>query len=198
MASSKPCDERIARMVEENKGLVFAVLTKIGARSKVPPDVFEEMVQEAMTGLFMAVKTYDESKGAFSTHATWVIRGRISHFIDRNTTQKRKRDREALSLQQKSWTNTENGSTVSLEDMLKSGSDVEAEALAWKMEDLQKIIQKHKSALNWDIFLAYMAGRKQVDIADALGVSRQRVNYQINRAKEIIADELRRIEYGSE
>lgn len=195
MVNSLPCDPEVARMVEENRGLVYRVLQRSGL-GNLPKDMVEEMAQEGMIGLFKAACTYDESKGAFSTHATWWIRGQLSKEVYRYSRQCRTPEKPTVSLQNVIWASRKDGETIELEDRLRSNDDVEEQVFAFSLDKLKSVIEQLTESREMEMFLEYAMGEKQADIAQKYGVTRQCVSRQIIRAKKKMEVILRRMGYG--
>jgi RNA polymerase sigma factor (sigma-70 family) len=68
----------LAILTERNTGLIRSVANKY---TPPPGHTSEDLFQVAWIGLYDAIKTYDASKAAFTTHANYRITAAISHFI---------------------------------------------------------------------------------------------------------------------
>ncbi len=66
-------------IIENNKGLIYSVINKNYASYK--EHYMEELVQIGMISLFKAIKSYDKTKGAFSTLATRLIKNDLYTFV---------------------------------------------------------------------------------------------------------------------
>ncbi len=69
-------------MIEEHMGLVVVIARKYQEHNH-KLDI-EDLVAEGTLGLWHAYKTYNESKGKFSTHAYWWIRKYIQEAVEKN------------------------------------------------------------------------------------------------------------------
>lgn len=191
MVNSLNCDPEVARLVEENRKLVFTVMRNMGMAS-LPRDEIEVMAQEGMIGLYKAAKTYDETKGSFSTHACWWIRGALSHVANLYCTKRRTPEKRTVSIHIPIYHSTVDGEAVRLEDVLVSDADVEKEVLEIRADELDKLIEgfdiPHK-----DLLMEHLNGKKQVELAAERGVTRQCISRQIADAKRALAAELRRM-----
>lgn len=79
---------------ENHLGLVYKIAHKYALNYGNPgefqhDDMFEEFRQIGAIGLMKAIESYDSTKGAFSTHATFYIVGEITEYFRKNGTQKR-------------------------------------------------------------------------------------------------------------
>jgi RNA polymerase sporulation-specific sigma factor len=70
--------EAINRIFEENKNLVYSLINKY----YIDPSDFDDVVQEAYNGLFLAIKRFDISYNVnFSTYAYYLILGEIKKYF---------------------------------------------------------------------------------------------------------------------
>lgn len=72
--SGTDVQENMALLLEQNRGLVMLIAKKMTTSTIID---FDDVVQEGNIGLMKAVDSYDEEKGAFTTHAGFHIRGTI-------------------------------------------------------------------------------------------------------------------------
>lgn len=87
-------DARVNDLVENNLRLVSYVIKKYYSTHIGDDDAF----QFGSIGLMRAAKTYDVSRGSFSTYAVYFIRGAIKNSIRDKYAKKRKGDLEVSSL----------------------------------------------------------------------------------------------------
>jgi RNA polymerase sigma factor (sigma-70 family) len=72
--SGTDVQENMTLLLKQNQGLVMLIAKRMPTSSVVD---FADLVQEGNMGLMKAVDSFDESKGAFTTHAGFYIRGTI-------------------------------------------------------------------------------------------------------------------------
>lgn len=71
----------LEKSINENENLIHQILKKYKGIVNYSAFDYEDLFQEAVEGFIKAYKTYDKSKGEFSTYATTVIRNKIANFI---------------------------------------------------------------------------------------------------------------------
>jgi RNA polymerase sigma factor (sigma-70 family) len=77
-------DASIDKVIRENEGLVHWFLKSHSER-----DDYEDLCQIARVGVWKAIKTFDESKGSFSTWACQWMRGEVNRYLSAGKRKKR-------------------------------------------------------------------------------------------------------------
>lgn len=112
----------MAEVCTENSGLVYYIAKRYLAvcESDRATDI-EDLAQSGYIGLIEATQTYDESKGAFSTWATFYIRKEVRKVLGLSRRDQRA-DQGALSM------DAPIGEDITLADAIRSPEDIEADA----------------------------------------------------------------------
>ena len=71
----------LEKLINENENLIHQILKRYKGIVNYSAFEYDDLFQEAVEGFIKAYKTYDESKGEFSTYATTVIRNKLTNFI---------------------------------------------------------------------------------------------------------------------
>lgn len=148
----------------------------------------EDLIQEGMIGLFMAMRQYDESLGAsFKTYANICIGGQMHHAISAASRNKHMPLNEALSLDA-------GGDEESGEAFLESVLSIRAgdpERLYLDQEavsDLMLNLKENLSPLEWQVFSRYIEGMSYKDIAKELGKSDKTIDNALHRMKQKVKE----------
>lgn len=145
----------------------------------------EELIQEAMIGLFRAVSCCPTEKWRyFSSYAWHVVDNRICDISRRKNAQKRKIQNEALSID--ACLSSDTDTAICLGDTIKTDSadpeTIALEAERWK--ELSNFIESNLTLSERSCLTAYLAGDRYGQIAKRLGMSRDAVEGAIRRSKE--------------
>jgi RNA polymerase primary sigma factor len=176
-ASLREAGECRNRLVIANSRLVVAVATKLSHSV----DMLSELVSEGLVPLIRAVELFDVSRGhRFSTYATWAVRNQMLRVLQR---QRNSRER-VLSDEQPGWdsvadTRSTTGGHEQRDRQLKSSVK---QLLAQLTEREQKVIAA-RFGLN-----GHPTGQSLSEIADELGLSKERVRQIILQTLEKLRD----------
>lgn len=167
------------KLVENNTGLIMAVLKKIIIKNK-NKDI-DDFISIGYEALCTAAINYDSNKGSFSSLAYSCI----LHKIYRELKHKYRRENNIVSLEQK-IANIENGMTY--EDLLSQREELfEDKYIDHRTaEELVPIINaklKYKDRMTLVYLLQYDS---QEIVAEIMGVSRQCINQRIKNIKKIL------------
>lgn len=142
--------------------------------SSTPQIYYEEILAEARMGLWKACKTFDKSLGfAFTTYAIRVISNEIGCFM-----RKQKKYLNIVSLDSAIEGVEE---TVTLMSSLGCEHDFDSEL------NTKSIIAKLN---NYPILKRLVAGEKQKDVAESVGLSQAQISRIYRKERELLAAEL--------
>lgn len=170
-------------LVLANMGLVYSCVKRLFSRETLAFLGEEDVYQEAFIALLRAAETWDETRGAFSTHAYWRIRGQLDHFREACT-------RRLCTPQGKhlfcSLSETLLHSTAAYDSALLVDREREAKANGEgvrddRLEMLRKAIQRLPRALR-EVIDMRLKGKTLLEIAVKLGITRQGVKNREHRA----------------
>lgn len=154
---------------ESNQGIVYAVYNKHFTGFGY---LQEDLIQEGLLALWKACSTFDESRGCtFSTYAFTVVANAMRMYL-----RKEKRHTE----------------TLPLDDTRKMPGDIEG-TIVQAMTDadtLDKVMHAAKCLGYEDIVRLKIAGAKQVEIAEALGVTQATISKRLSAIFEKVKKEL--------
>jgi len=152
------------RLVSANVRLVVAVATKLSHSV----DMLSELVSDGLVPLIRAVELFDVGRGfRFSTYATWAVRNQILR-----TLQRQRQSREKLLTEdQPGWDSIAETrpSTMGHEQLLRQQKSYIARLMTTLTEREQAVIAA-RFGLN-----GQPAGQSLAEIADELGLSKERV-----------------------
>lgn len=141
----------------------------------------EDITQIAMEGLWIAVKNYDQNKGKFSTFAVRVMTNNINYYL-----RSVKKEANNIHLYDPICGGTEK---LTFNDILMENS--------FSMEEVEErvAIEDCFKRLNLrgkeqEIFSLWLEGKKQTDIAEAVGKSQSSVSRSIEYIKKKLKDNL--------
>lgn len=152
-------------LMRDNEALVRFILRGYAWR-----DDYEDLLQEGRFALFQATKKYDPTKGKFSSFAGRYIYNSVQRVLRAEKREKRRCPGEAVSLNEAA--SPQDGQTELLDILPDERVDVEREAMA--RLTLDEIIPGLESR-ELRILMMRSQGYGYGDIAETLGVSRQRV-----------------------
>lgn len=141
----------------------------------------EDLIQEGMIGLFLALREYRPSREAsFKTYANICVAGQMHHAIAAAAREKHKPLNKAVSL------DTENDEGNTLENLLIDIEEKDPENLYIDQEnvtDLMSRIHHSLSVLEWKVFCMYIHGDNYRVIAQKLDKSEKSIDNALNRIK---------------
>ena len=154
----------INRFVEQNKNLVHFVIRKWFKLRTEDEDFF----QEGLIGLWEAAKSYDKTKGQFSTYAVAIIRNKLSSALRKENCIKR-REGNVLFI---SFNDDNN-----IEDEIADNESIEERICVreiWKdLEEQDRTILRQRITL-----------KTVEDIAESLHLSKRTTQRKLKKAKE--------------
>lgn len=164
------------QLVVDNMGLVYHCVSR-GRRYRGRYDEFDDLVQEGMVALCKAAKTYQEIKGRFTSYACACIENQIGMFARKRMTERR-HTAESLDVR---FGDGEESFTM------EGIADIE------RVEDAYGAILLREAVGALDgrkrrIMMLYMAGFRQVEIAEKLGISQSYVSRIISACQREIAE----------
>ena len=154
----------INRFVEQNKNLVHFVIRKWFKLRSEDEDLF----QEGLIGLWEAAKSYDKTKGQFSTYAVAIIRNKLYNVLRKENCIKR-REGNVLFISLNDDNNIENeiADNESIEERICVRE-------IWKdLEEQDRTILQRRVTL-----------KTVEDIADSLHLSKRTTQRKLKKAKE--------------
>ncbi len=131
----------------------------------------EDIIQDGMVGLFKAINTYDESKGAtFKTYATTLITRNIISAIRNNNTESKRIMKDTVYLED--------------EDMPASGSTPELDIIGEEnYRELSETVFKNLSEFEKTVVEYHLKGFGYVDIAKKLNKTPKSIDNALRRIK---------------
>lgn len=164
--------ERYKPMVRKKSNTMFLM----GADS-------EDLIQEGMIGLFLALREYNpEKEASFKTFANICISGQMHHAIDAASRDKHKPLNGAVSLD----VEQHDGEGDTLESILYDLGEKDPENLYIDHENVVRLmnaIKDNLSKLEWSVFERYIEGASYKSIAKELGKSEKSIDNALNRIK---------------
>lgn len=146
----------------------------------------EDIIQEGMIGLYKAIESFDESKGAsFKTYADLCINRQIITAIKGANRKKASPLNTALSFENLLSGDDE----LTLGDSLAASSDTDPETLALYKEMLSLLLSpdaKTLSKLEREVLEALLAGKTYTEIAKDMGKSPKQIDNTIQRIRNKI------------
>lgn len=192
-------DEQLVKLYQDNRGakddfMPEAIMTYLMEKYKpmvrkktnslyiIGGDV-EDLAQEGMIGIYKAVTTYKDDRGAsFSTFAYLCIQSQLNDVEKALGRDKHKPLNEAISLAQVTG---EDG--ILLEDTLVASSADTPEELILEQEFWGEFLQRlddKLSKMEKRILPLFLAGMKYTDIAEELGKTAKSVDNAIQRIRQ--------------
>ena len=157
---------------EKNMKLAYMV----AHRYKNYPKEKEDITQIALEGLWLAIKNYDEKKSKFATFAVRIMTNNINYYL-----RSVKKESNIISLYDSIPGNTEN---IEYIDVISDNSfgieDLETKIfIKDTLENLNANLEEKERI----IFKYWLEGKKQIDIADLLGVSQPSISRSITEIR---------------
>jgi RNA polymerase sporulation-specific sigma factor len=144
----------------------------------------EDLIQEGMIGLFLALREYDPSREAsFKTFANICVSGQMHHAIAAALRDKHKPLNGAISLD----VEQHEGEGDTLENLLIDLEENEPESLYIEQENMTDLISRIRhtlSDLEWKVFCMYIRGDGYKEIAVKLNRSEKSIDNALNRIKK--------------
>lgn len=144
----------------------------------------EDLIQEGMIGLFLALREYDSKREAsFRTFANICVAGQMHHAITAASRDKHKPLNKALSLDVEQY----GGEGDTLEEFLMGMDEKDPENLYIDQENVASLMARIRgvlSKLEWEVFTLYINGENYRSIAQKLGKSDKSVDNALNRIKK--------------
>lgn len=161
------------KLVEDNHNLIYGIAHK----NKINLDEYYDVLA---IGLCKAAMQYDESKGQFSTFAYQTMLFEYLGVIRHNKIKSAIPENETISMN----TKIDNGSEtpISLADMIPSYDDMEDNIVS--KDYVEFLCNKLQRQEEKDIVILLASGMSQVEVAESLGVSRQRVGQRLNSIRK--------------
>lgn len=164
--------ERYKPMVRKKSNTMFLM----GADS-------EDLIQEGMIGLFLALREYDPKREAsFKTFANICVSGQMHRAIEAASRDKHKPLNAAVSLD----VEQHDGDGDTLESILYDMGARDPENLYIDHESVEHLMNDIKgllSKLEWAVFERYIEGESYKTIARSLGKSEKSIDNALNRIK---------------
>ncbi len=143
----------------------------------------EDLIQEGMIGLFLALREYDPSREAsFRTYANICVAGQMHHAIAAAARDKHKPLNAAMSLDAESY----DGEGDTLESLLIDMDERDPENLYIDQEnvtDLMVRIRESLSKMEWQVFCMYINGDNYRTISEKMGKSEKSIDNALSRIK---------------
>lgn len=144
----------------------------------------EDLIQEGMIGLFLALREYDSKREAsFRTYANICVAGQMHHAIAAAARDKHKPLNKALSLD----VEQHDGEGDTLEDFLMGMEEKDPENLYIDQENVASLMTKIRGVLSkmeWEVFNLYINGDNYRTIAEKLHKSDKSIDNALNRIKK--------------
>ncbi len=132
----------------------------------------EDLVQEGMCGLYSAIGSYTEAKGAFAPYANACVRNRIADVVRSGTNQKNAALNNFVSI-------------VGIDDTFVSQINPEDELIMQEnRSEFYAKITKHLSSLEFKVIVMYTDGLTMAEISSAMSLSVKSVDNAITRARK--------------
>lgn len=156
---------KVNKLVEQNKNLVYFVIRKWFKTKAEDEDFF----QEGFIGLWEAAKSYDDTKGRFSTYAVSIIKNKLYDVLRRENCIKRKSDNVIFI--------SFNDDSNKIEEEIGDGKEYNEQLYLreiWKeLEEQDRVILQKRIAL-----------KTINNIADNLNISERTTKRRLKKARE--------------
>ncbi len=179
----------VQTLVRYNLRLVRSVIEReFPWRSRVP---FEDLVQEGVVGLSVAVETWDPERARLSTHAWGWIRAHVASFL-RGARSVVRQPRGAEVEADESLSESAVRKKIEAVEDPRAGPEAicEASELRERVEKIRPLIEAEHGALGWDVVWDHYLGQPPATLAALgarYGVSRQ----YVRKIKRKVLDLLR-------
>ena len=144
----------------------------------------EDVVQEGMIGLFRAIRSFEEGRGAgFATYADRCINRQILNAITAASRQKHIPLNEALSLDRP----VQDAASLTLGEILSAGAQTDPEALALAADTARLMLSDEAhvlSGMEREVLSHLMDGEDYREIAVTLGKSPKSIDNCIQRIRK--------------
>lgn len=141
----------------------------------------EDLLQEAMIGLYKAILSFDKNQNAsFKTFAILCIRRNILSAIKKSNSQKNKTLNECLSLSDLTGDEEENFLFLPSDSRLTDENIIEKE----KLQEIKEQIIKTLSKLELKILNLYLKGFSYEDMSKNLKITHKSVDNALSRIKK--------------
>ena len=166
-------DKEIEEKLRENEKLVYYTLKRYYPTFRDDEDI----IQCGRIGLWRAIKTFDPSRGLFSTHAVLMIRCEIRKHL--RSEAKKQEFGNIRSLDEPIL--ADSGSPVYLHEIIADPKDnfIEVE---YDISFMQKILSER----DFKILQLYIAGYKETEIAEEYKMTRSNVSRIIKLAQSYV------------
>lgn len=161
------------KLVEDNHNLIYGVAHK----NKISLDEYYDVLA---IGLCKAAMQYDESRGQFSTFAYQAMLSEYFSVLRHNKIARAVPENVVVSMNVKIDNGSEN--PISLEDTIPADDDMERSIVS--KDYVEFLCNKLQKQQDKDIVTLLADGMTQVEIAESLGVSRQRVGQCVDRIRK--------------
>lgn len=163
------------QLVKQFKGLVRAT-----ANSYYLADGdHDDLLQEGMLGLFVAINDYDEAKGAFPSFAELCVKRRVLDAV---------RQSETVKLKRLSQTDDVSYSLVELSEAENIADDGQGPLESLLSKERLRACLNALTAMERKVFTMFLQGYSYEDISQAVGKSVKSVDGALQRARKKLAD----------
>ena len=168
-------------MISNNMGLVSVCMRRYMEILTKYNSLQEDMKQIGMIALYKAIENYDPSKNTkFSTFATTIIERDLNNFVNRNL--KDYFDDLHCTSMETLVDSEDNDSECTLEEMIGIEDDI---SYLFNCELMERIKNRHGERAVKILYMRYEKYTMQ-EIADELGITKQRVEQIIKKIKKDI------------
>ncbi|MCR5654204.1 MAG: sigma-70 family RNA polymerase sigma factor [Lachnospiraceae bacterium] len=186
-------EEMVAEVFGRFKGLVRSRATSLYLEGGDRDD----LIQEGMIGLFEAVKKYTPGKEAkFSTFATLCVNRKMWSAIEKHTGLKHSMLNEYVSLSREAYVHDDEGGGITREEQIENLRDINPEDQILSRErvnEIDWIIENKLSDMEKKAMKMFIRGLNYVEIAEILEVSPKTVDNALNRAKNKLKEEIKKL-----
>lgn len=163
------------QLVKQFKGLVRAT-----ANSYYLADGdHDDLLQEGMLGLFVAINDYDEAKGAFPSFAELCVKRRVLDAV---------RQSETVKLKRLSQNDDVSYSLVELSEAENIADDGQGPLESLLSKERLRACLNALTAMERKVFTMFLQGYSYEDISQTVGKSVKSVDGALQRARKKLAD----------
>ncbi len=163
------------QLVKQFKGLV-----RVTANSYYLADGdHDDLLQEGMLGLFVAINDYDETKGAFPSFAELCVKRRVLDAV---------RQSETVKLKRLSQTDDVAYSLVELSEAENIADDGQGPLESLLSKERLRACLNALTVMERTVFTMFLQGYSYEDISQAVGKSVKSVDGALQRARKKLAD----------
>lgn len=152
----------------------------------------EDLIQEGMIGLFLAIQSYDGSQGSiFRSYAELLIRRRMINALRQDQRSGNVPLNTAVSIGNEMLDGTSGSGTARGYSLPAAEDPADEVILKEETEQFLKELRMHLSVLEQKVFDAYLQGMNYLEIAESLSRTPKSIDNALKRVKQKIRQQMK-------